>query len=129
MPLARKNQHTHHRRTFSGQLEKITLLKRDDDQRQGTVRTEILYQCRRGSIQKTSQTLQADMIADHRCTWHIPRTELNRVGIFYLNPLDRIVDKYNRYWQPESTTVIDVKLFENHVDVECLRIDPPLVAA
>ena len=125
MPLRKNNTGTFHRTLYGGQLEKITLLKRGDDQRQGTVTSLVIYQCRRSRIHKTSEPIQADMTASHRTTWHIPRVELTRVGVNYLNSLDRIVDGENRYWQPEATTMISVNLFENHYDVDCVRVDPP----
>lgn len=115
---------TFHRRLFAQQMQTITLIKRGDDQQQGTTRTLTLYECRWGIINKQGQTLQGDMVSQHERPLHIPRTELERVGVEYLNPLDRFVDEQGRTWMPESTTPIDVKLFENHVDVQCLRTDP-----
>lgn len=114
-----------HRVLFAGWNETVTLLKRNDDQQQGTVRTLTLFQCRRGKILKTGQTIQGDMVSDHRTTWHIAAKELERVGVSYLNNLDRIVDSKGRYWQPESPIDIEVKLGEVHTDVACLRVDPP----
>ena len=125
MPMNAQNQRHFHRMTFAGMLEPICLYKRGDDQREGTVTPKKLYQCRRGKIRKTGQSLQGDMSSEHQATWHIPRTELDRQGITYINNLDRIVDKKLRVWQPEATTDIEVKLFEVHVDVHCLRVDPP----
>ena len=125
MVLTRSNQRHFHRCLFSAQLETVTILKRDDDQRQGVVRSLIVYEAWRGPISKTKQTLQHDMIADHRTVWHMPKVEMERVGISYFNPLDRIVDSQGRYWHPESTTVIDIRLMEVHIDLACLRIDPP----
>lgn len=125
MPLNAANQRYFHRTLFAGILETVTLLKRGDDQQEGTVTAIQLFECRRGQITKTGEPLAGDETADHRTTWHIPRSEMDRVGVAYLNSLDRIVDGKNRYWQPESTTPITVKLFEVHVDVDCLRTDPP----
>ena len=122
MPMNRMNTRTFHRFLYAGMLETITLLKRNDNQQQGTVTSYIVHQCRRGQIFKTGETLAGDMISDHRTTWHFPRTELDRIGINYLNPADRIVDGKGRYWQPESTTEIRIKLFENHLCVDCLRV-------
>jgi hypothetical protein len=126
MPMRKSNTRTFHRRLYGGQLQRLTLLKRDDDLRQGTVRALQLFQTRRGAITKTGQTLQHDMVTNQRCTWQLPRTELDRVGVAYINPLDRFVDPVEGgTWQPESTTSISVKLFGNWVSVDCLRIDPP----
>lgn len=131
MPLRRNNTRTFHKNLFAGQMETILLFKRNDDLKQGTVTTYKIFNCRRSQITKTEETLQGDMIADHRCTWHIPRSELDRVGIQYLSPLDRIKqiieEEKDRWWQPESTTIITVKLFGNHIDLECLRVDPPVM--
>ena len=124
MPMNARNQRTFHRTLYAGMLEKITLLKRNDNQQQGTVRAITLYQCRRSMIFKKGQTIAGDELSDHRVTWHIPRVELDRVGVAFLNPLDIIKDNKNRYWQPESPTTITVKLFEVHVCVDCLRADP-----
>lgn len=123
--INRTSSRTFHRKLFAPMLEKVTLLKRDNDQRQGTVTALILFQCWRGQIFKKGQTIQNDMVVEHTTTWHLPRTELERVGVAFLNSLDRIVDGKARYWQPESSTEIRVKLFETHVDLDCLRIDPP----
>ena len=129
MPLRRNNTRGFTRLTFAGQLERIRIHKRGDDQQQGTVTTFILYQCRRSFITKGGETLQADMVTDHSCVWHIPRRELDRVGIQYLNPLDRIEQLVGResgwWWQPEATTNIEVKIFSNELDLFCLRVDPP----
>lgn len=126
MPMRKSNQRTFHRRLYAGQLQRLTLLKRDDDLRQGTVRSCSLFQCRRSEITKTGQTIQHDMTSNNRCTWQIPRTELDRVGVNYLNPLDRFYDPVDGgTWEPESTTLITVRLFGNWISVDCLRVDPP----
>lgn len=117
-----------HRRLFAPMIAAtgpVTLLKRDDNQRQGTVRSVVLYEAWRGSISKDGQTIQGDMSSNHRTTWHLAVIELERVGVAHLNPLDRLVDKEGRSWQPESTTEIRNKLFETHIDVDCLRVDGP----
>lgn len=124
MPLNALNTRTFHRFVFAGILETIVILKRDDDQKEGTVRSAKVFDCRRSLIVKTGEPIQEDMTSDHRTTWHIPRIELDRAGVDHLNPADRIVDKEGRYWQPESTTVITEKMFSNHVDLDCLRVDP-----
>ena len=125
MTLNRHNTRTFHRRLYSGQLQSITLLKRNDDQQQGIVTSFILYQCRRSSLHKTGESIQGDMSAGDSTYWHIPRTELDRVGINYLNPLDRIVDptpKTGGIWMPQANTHIDVKLFGTHITILCTRL-------
>lgn len=125
------NQRVFHRRLYGGQLKTVTFLKRGIDQRQGQVTKFIMYQCRRSSMHKTKEPIQNDMTADHRTVWHIPRSEMDRLGISDINATDRIIEVSNnsplqtRWWQPESTTTIDIKLFENCIDVACLRVDPP----
>lgn len=123
MPFNRQNQRFFHRTLFSGMLERITLLKRNDDQQQGIVTAIVLFQSWHGQLWKTGETIQGEMASDHRATWHIPRIELDRVGVNYINALDRIQDFKGRIWQPEGTTRIGVKLIEVHVDVDCLLLN------
>lgn len=125
MPLNRRNQRSFHKTLYAGELETCTLLKRNDDQQQGTVTTYTLFNTRRSRIYKTGEPIQYDISSDERAIWHIPRQELDRVGVDHLNAADRIVDKFNRYWQPESNTNIVIQLFENMVNLDCVRIDPP----
>ena len=129
MPLTRRNTRTFHRSLYAGELESIEILKRDDDQRQGTVRRVKLFQCRRSRIERSGQMVQSDNQFDHHTIWHIPRIELDRTGIDHLNPIDRIIQLEGREkgftWQPEATTIIAEKLFGNMMALVCLRTDPP----
>jgi hypothetical protein len=134
MPMSPANQRTFHRHLFAGwNIPKITLLKRGIDQQQGTVTSYELFECRRGQINKTGEPIQDDMSSRHTCIWHLPRIELDRIGIKDINAADRIVEVEvitpfeTHIWQPESTTSIDTKLGNVHVDVSCLRVDPPRV--
>lgn len=128
MPLNRGNTRDFHRTLYAGMLETVRLLKRGDNQQQGTVVTHVLYECRRSRISRRGQTLEGPWDVTHTTVWHIPRAELERVGVNYLNPLDRIEqldppeDGY--VWQPESDNDIDVKLFANHVCVACKLVKP-----
>ena len=130
MPLNRTNQRFFHRFLYAGQLESVRLLKRGDDQRQGEITAYTLHECRRSQIHKAGQTLDGDMNVEHTTTWHIPRTELDRVGVNYLNPLDAIEqldgEEKGNIWQPESDTGIDVKLFAVHVCVDCKLLKPKI---
>lgn len=126
MPLNKYTVRTFHRTLYAGQLESITLLKRDDDQKQGTVRAILVHQVRRSMIFKTGEPIQGDMSANHRAKWHFPRIELDRVGVGHIGALDRIVDDKGRYWQPEADTMLIVKLFETHICIDCKRVDPPV---
>lgn len=126
MPLRPDNQRTFHRTLYAGWNETVTLLKRGDDMLGSIVTTHLLFDVRPGQIWKTGEPIAGQMASDHRRTWHIPRIELDRVGVNYINALDRIVDKDGRYWQPESTTRIGDKLGMQHIDVDCLLTDPPV---
>jgi len=125
MPLRPETVRTFHRTLYAGWNQTIILLKRGDDMQGVVVTPYTLFDCRPGQITKTGEPIQNQMLSDHRLPWHIPRIELDRVGVHYINPLDRIVDKYGRYWQPESTTEIIGKLSMQHVCVFCLMTDPP----
>lgn len=136
MVLRKANTRTQHRRLWAGKAKRITLLKRDDDQRQGTVRAITLFDCLPASngFTKTGEAIQGDMSSDVRRTWRIPAAELERNGVEYINALDRIVEATDdgggtlanpRYWQPEGTTSITVTMLENIVTIDCLRVDPP----
>ena len=132
MPLSRENTKNFQRKLFVGWLETIRFLKRNDDQQQGTVRAVTVFNARRSIMIKTGQSIQHEMSSQHSCTWHIPKSELLRVGIQYINNLDRIEqlgsgdpNEKGFFWEPESTTIIIVKLGGNEIDIECLRVDPP----
>lgn len=133
MPLNRENQRHFHRQLYAGMLESVRILKRGDDQQQGTVTAFVVHEARRGQIVKTGETIQGDMTSNHRVTWHLPKSELDRVGINFLSPLDRIEqiegEEAGRFWQPEATTDIEIKLLGVHICVFCLRVDPPRPAA
>lgn len=128
MPIRFNNQGHFHRTLFAGIHQTVTLLKRDDNQQMGTVTPHKLFNVWHGRIEHTGNTIQGSMNVGDSTIWHIPATELKRVGITYLNPLDRIVDKQGRYWHPEREQMIDSNALEFHTDVNCLRIDPPKVA-
>lgn len=137
MPLNRHTTRQFFKNLYGGTgiAKSILLLKRGDDQQQGTVVTYQLYTCVRSKINKAGEPFQGDMNSDHQCHWLVPRSELDRVGVAYINNDDRIVEKsdndsgpaYNltRYWQPEGDTPIDIQMFENIVRVPCVRCDPP----
>lgn len=126
MPMSRRNSQVFHRTLYAGQLEKITLLKRGDDQNEGQVVAYILFQCRRGNLAKQGEALQGEMAVSHSTQWVIPNTELRRVGVNYIDVLDRIVDQFNMWWQPESANSIVLSQFDNFTIIETVRVDPPL---
>ncbi len=119
-----------HRRLYAGMLQTITILKRDNDQQQGTVRRVSVANCRQSMVFKDGEPIQGDMTSNHRCVWHLSKIDLDAAGVTYINAADRI-DNTNApfgvpgIWQPESGTEVIVKLFGNHVCVSCLRVDPP----
>jgi hypothetical protein len=125
VPLNRNNTRTFHRALYAGlgMLQAVTLLKRDDNQRQGTVTEYKLFQCRWTRITRLGQTIEGDIQSDNRRTLHIPRIEMDRIGISYFNPLDRFVDEKGRTWQPESPSTITIQLFENWTKIDCTRVD------
>jgi hypothetical protein len=126
MPLRPGLVRTFHRTLFAGWNQMVTLLKRGDDQNEGTVTQYKLFNCRWSMIASTGEMIQADMTADHRRILHIPRIELDYNGIPYINSLDIFVDStQGRYWQKEATTEQHSKLSEQHLDIFCLRVDPP----
>lgn len=122
MPLNRRTTRTFHRRLYATELESVTLLKRKDDQKQGTVTSHKLFQCRWSRTIKTGEPLAGEMLSSHAAQLHIPRIELDRIKVHYINPIDRFIDRKGRTWQPESTTTITEKLFSNHVCVDLLLI-------
>lgn len=125
MVLRKSTTRTFHRKLYGGQLETITLYKRGDDQQAGTVRTLTLFECRWKPITKTGQIVQGDNTSNHRREVVIPRSELDRVGVAYISAGDRFLDKQGRTWQTEANLVIEVRLFENFIGVQCFRTDPP----
>lgn len=125
MPLNRRNTQVYHRRLYAGQLETVTIYKRGDDLKEGTVTAYQIFQARRGNIHKGGQPIQGDLAVIHTVQWLLPCVELRRVGINYSNVIDRIVDKFNMWWQPESPQDITLAIFDNYYIINCVRIDPP----
>lgn len=136
MPLNQRNTRTFHRVLYGGQLKTVTLLKRGEDQLQGNVTALTVFQARRSSIEKTGENIQGDETSLRTCFWHLPRTELDRVGVAWISNADRIVEAPDppspsplagrqRYWMPQADTKIEVRLFENMVKVECVSVNPP----
>lgn len=123
MPITKKNHRVFHRSLYAGELQSITLYKRGPDQQQGAIVTYTLYQCRRSIITKAGEPILGDMASAHRVFWHIPRIELDRVGVAYISAADKIYDPVeNITYQPESTQTIMMKLFSNMIKVECVRL-------
>ncbi len=121
MLLNPRNTKSVWRTVYPEMVYSITILKRGNDQQQGTVTSYKIFHARRGKMERTGEPLQEIMTDSHTTTWHIPAAELKRVGINFLSAADRIVWR-DETWQPESTTVIDSKLFSNEIDVNCLRV-------
>lgn len=125
MAINKQNHRYFHRTLYAGTgLQTITLLKRGDNQSQGTVRAVKLFNCRRRQIFKQGQTIARDFTSNQTTTWVIPREQLDANGIADISALDRIVDPIDGgTWQPESGTSIQVKLQGLIVNVSCLRTD------
>lgn len=124
MPLNKRNTRFFHRTLYAGQTERLRLLKRDPNLKAMIVTPHLLFTCWWSDLTKEGQQLDNDVTSNHRRTWHVPVSELRRVGVNYINPLDVFVDVEGRYWQPESTNKIDSLLFENYLDIECRRTEP-----
>lgn len=121
---------TFHRTLYAGMLQTVTLLKRNDDQQQGTIRSVSLFECRQSMVFSDGEIIHGDEQVNTRCVWHIPRITLEAAGVDHIMPADRIVNLtasfgVRGYWQPEATTETIRKLFSNHYCVHCLRVDPP----
>lgn len=127
MPLNERNTRSLYNHLYLGQTEKITILKRNDDMDAAVVTPHVIYRARWSRILKHGQPIAGDEATDHFRQLHIPRSELDRVGILHINVLDRFVDKKNRTWQPETNQVIRVQLFENEICVDCRRCDGVVV--
>lgn len=126
MPLNKRNIGRSITRTvYAGLVETVTLLKRNDGQQAGIVTAYTLFRCRKSMVARTGEILQGEMTSSDSTIWHIPKMELDRIGIKYLSALDRIVDSEQNYWQPEGTTTITQKLLGQEIDLACLKVDPP----
>lgn len=112
------------RNLYSGQLEKVTLFAREPNMKASVTHPVILYDCRWSRIVKAGQQLDDEQTSDMNRMLHIPRAELQRVGVNYINPIYQFMDQEGRYWQAESDTPIVSQLWENVIDVNCHRIDP-----
>lgn len=122
MTLNKNTVNEFHTMLYAGILESVTVLKRDDDQKSGTVRSVRMHECRWSKIHRTGEPIEVSMTSNNRRSIHIPKIEMERVGITHFNSLDRIVDEEGRHWQPESTTSITEKLFQRHICIDCLRV-------
>lgn len=130
MALRPETTRVFHRNLYAGMLQTVTLLKRNNDQQEGTVRSVRVFDCRQKKVYKTGEAIQVDMSSDNRCVWQLPLIELVRAGVQYINVIDRIVNTGAAFgvpgtWQPESDTQIVAQLYGNFVNVFCKRIDPP----
>lgn len=104
-------------------MRTIVLNKRGTEQNQGSGTNHTLFNCRRKKVFYGGQNLTGQMTTNNYTIWQIPREELDRVGVANLNIIDTITDTTNnQVWQPESSDVIILQLFENFVNVPCKRI-------
>lgn len=124
MPLRRYNSQSIHRTIYSGETQTITLLKRENDLKEGTVVALTLYECFVDNPIKTGQPIESNETVNHKVLWIVPNSQLRRVGVNYINVIDRIVDNLGQFWQPESDQNIILSQFDNYTLVNCVRIDP-----
>lgn len=124
MPLNKRNTRTRHRTLYGGRLEQIRLLKRNPNMNASVVTAYQLYQCWWSDLEKSGQQHDGQFMSNHRRTLHLPKCELDRVGVNFINPEDVFVDEQGRYWQNEGDTAIDANLWENHLDIHCRITDP-----
>lgn len=125
MPLNKRNVRSFHKFLYASQLETVTILKRNPDMNASVVTPYVLFNCRWSRLTKKGQQLDNEDTSNYQRTLHIPRAELDRVGVNYINALDRFVDLEGRYWEAESQSAIVVKLFQQHICVPCYIINPP----
>lgn len=127
MPIDKYNTRTFYKYLYDGvgMLETVTILKRGDDQQEGTVTAIRVFRCRHRNIAKSGEPLYGEVPVSETTTWHLPSEQLRFAGITHINAADRIVDKNNRYWAPLADNHIQMNTFENHVMVDCQRVDPP----
>lgn len=120
MPMSRSNQRTFHRHLYAGWDMTITLLKRGNDQAQGTVTSYTIGYCRRRpSMYHTGEPIQYHTASADYAEFMLPALELESVGLTALdiNPGDRIKDADGYLWQIESTDTIRIRLANNYVSV------------
>lgn len=126
--MNRANTRGFHRFLYAGQLSKVRLIKRGDDQLEGAQTNLTLFDVRWSRYSKTGEPIQSDVTSEEHRVLQIPRVQLERAGVNYISAADRFVEldgpSKGSTWQPESTTQIEVRLFENQVFVGLLRTDP-----
>ena len=105
----------------------ITLLKRSNDQAQGTVTSYQLYQCRRRpSMFHTGEPIEFHTGSADYAEFMIPKRELEAVGLtsLDLNAGDRIRDVDGYLWQIEANDVIRIRLANLYVSVSVKWVKP-----
>lgn len=121
MPLNQRNTRTFHRTLFAGSLECVRLLKRANDQAQGTVVSHEIYQCHWGWVQRTGEPILGEITSRETRRLFVPQVELDRVGVEFISAADRFIDQEGRTWQPESDTNINEAIFGNQIVIDCRR--------
>ena len=122
MPLNKNTVRTFNRRLYAGILEKVTLYKRDPLLNSGTVTKYCLFDCRFSQSQKSGEQIEGSMGAKEFRVIHIPRIEMDRVGITFFNAGDTFEDVEGRQWRTLAPETITTKLFQQHVCVETERV-------
>ena len=124
MPLNARNTKDFYQVMIADQIESVILYKRGNDQLEGNVIEYKLFRCWWGpDTQKSGQPIEEDMATNHTIKLTIPLDQLKRVGINYLNVLDRFKDKKGRVWQPETRQSLNSELFENYITLDLIRVE------
>lgn len=125
--ITKWNQRDFYRRLYYGWYQDITLLKRGDDQQQGTVTAYSLFMCLGKKVHHTGEPIHADEASNDTRNWLIPVEQLDMAGLNgkCINALDRIIDDEGRYWQPEGDTTITIQLGMCYLNIDTKRVDPP----
>lgn len=128
MPLNARNSKNFHRCLRAGtNLQSIKYYKRGENQQQGTVTVYTLYACwREETVSRAGETLINSVVqVEIRGTWMIPKAELDRVGINFVNVTDKIHDtKEDKWWTPYSNDRITEMLMGNYAALDCHRTEP-----
>lgn len=74
-------------------------------------------------LHKQGEPILGEMDSNFYTRIHIPKIQLDRINVKYINVLDKFYDPlFNRTYQPESGQLITAKLWNNHVCVDCLMV-------
>ena len=122
MALGPNTTRNFHRKLYPG-LRTIILHKRGRGSAQSTGTNYILFMVRQKRIHYGGQNVDGNMNTNDYCEWMIAREELDRVGVDDINIIDTITDvKTGEIWQPESSDILENKLWRNYLNIPTKRI-------